>query len=721
MTHFPGRHAAIAVAGALACLALSAVHLAASGPTFWTVGTAADFLKGTSDGVYVSLTGTLTAGPELTNRLTSTPAQIWSLALAPDGSLWAGTGSDGRVIHLRAGQPEDVVFDSPESNVFALAVSGTTVYAATSPDGRVYAIDAAGTAKPFFDPDEKYIWALAVDGAGRLWVGAGNPAAIYRVDAAGGSTLVYKPAAAHVVTLALDGSGRMLAGTESPGRLYRFDAGDRPFAVLDSGLTELRAVSPGANGVVFAAAVARTDESSSGGETTSISAAAEGSASAQPASSSAASSGTTTSSPRRSALFRIDADGTWEEIWSTSDLIYDIAAESDGVLVATGPAGRLYRVDGTRDVSLLTGVDAKQITRFASQPRTRTLTAFATANPGRVMAIGSGQQPQASYVSPVRDTKSVATWGLIRWEAQGTVSLYTRSGNTEKPDDSWSDWSAAYTKPSGDLVTSPPARFVQWKAVIGGRDAGAARLGAVTLAYLTRNTRPVVSSITVPPPGFVFHRPYSSDDSAIAGLDDAVADARRPRDDTAPPPPAPGKRMFQRGLQTLTWKADDDDSDRLVYTLEYRREGEQTWRELKTGLTDLIYVWDTTAVPDGRYVIRVRASDAPSNSADRALTGDRESDLVAVDNTPPSLSAELSRQGANARLLVHVHDAISPILKVEYSVGGGPWQLLYPNDGLADSPDETYTIALANDADVNRIVIRATDVLQNVISQPATR
>ncbi len=261
------RRAVLAIA--LTVCALSA-RTDASGPTFWTTATSTDLLRGTSDGVYVSLSGVVTAGPELTNRLTSAPAQVWSLATSADGSLWAGTGGDGRIVRSRPGQPEQTVFDSGENNVFALAVSGSRVYAATGPDGRVYAIEADGSAKPFFDPEEKYIWALHVDPAGRLWVGAGNPAVIYRVDAGGTSTVVYRPPAGHVVMLASDSSGRILAGTESPGRLYRLDANDRPFVLLDSGLAELRAVSNAPNGVIYAAGVAKGDESSPGGETTSV-------------------------------------------------------------------------------------------------------------------------------------------------------------------------------------------------------------------------------------------------------------------------------------------------------------------------------------------------------------------------------------------------------------------------------------------------------------------
>jgi hypothetical protein len=690
----------------------------ASGPTFWIVGTTSELLKGTSDGVLVDRNGTLTAGPKLTNALTSAPAQIWSLAAAPDGTLWAGTGGDGRLIRIRPGQREETVFTADENNVFAIVVSGTRVYAATGPDGKVYVIDGNTPARVFFDPTEKYIWALAVDGAGRLWVGAGNPAVIYRADADGTSHVVYRPPAAHVVSLLRDASGRMLAGTESPGRLYRFDVGDRPFVLLDAGQAELRSIVNGANGSIYAAALNRGDESAGGGESPSI-AAAMGPP-AQPPGPILPAPVLSAPTPHRSTVFKIESSGAWESFWETSDLVYDIALQENGsLLVASGPEGRLYTVQPDRQVFLYTGVDAKQITRLLG-PAGRGASVMATANPGRVISLGPSAQSPASYISPVRDTKSASTWGAIRWEGAGAVRLFTRSGNTERPDESWSDWVGPYTHKEGDPVLSPPGRFLQWKAELtSSATQPAPQLTSVTAAYLTRNARPNVTSITVHPPGVVFQRPYSGDDAAIAGLDEAIADARRPPggDPNLPPSPPLGRRMFQKGLQSIGWKAEDADGDRLSYTLTYRREGETSWHDLKSGLTDSIFVWDTTTVADGRYIIKVLASDDPSNTPDRALTGDRDSDPIEVDNTPPVVSTEIVRQATGVRLVVRVHDAHSPIQKVEYSLGGGAWRLIYPVDGLADSPDEQYEIPLASEADAARVLIRATDVMQNVTSQ----
>jgi len=693
----------------------------ASGPMFWTVASPAEFLKGTSDGIFVSLEGVLSPGPAFANRLTSTPGQIWSVTEAADGTIWAGTGGDGKLLRLRGSQPEETAFDAGEPNIFAVASSGNRVYAASSPDGRVYVIEGNAPARPFFDPEEKYIWALAVDAGGRLWVGAGNPAVIYRVEANGTGKAIYKPAAAHVVSLVRDAQGRMLAGTESPGRLYRIAADDKPFALLDSGLTEIRAVATAADGTTYAAAVTRGDDATPAAPDQPAVITSIATMTAAPSTTSTSTATTTPSSPgRRSILYRIESSGAWEAVWESQDTIYDLAVGDDGrVAIATGPEGRLYRLEPGREVLLLTGVDAKQITRFAGPPKGTRAPAFATANPGRVMVTASGDTP-ASFVSNVKDTKSLATWGLVRWEGSG-VTLSTRSGNTEKPDDSWSDWSAPLSRREGEVIQSPAARFLQWRATFSRASSPSSKLTSVTAAYLPRNTRPVVNSLTVHPPGVVFQRPFSSEDGAIAGLDDATAEARRPPGGDAPPSSTPGRRMYQKGLQTFAWKAEDADGDRLVYSVQYRREGETAWHDLKSGMTDSLFVWDTTSVADGRYLIRIRATDSPTNSAERVLSGDRESDPFEIDNTPPQLTIESSRQGNSTRLTVRVRDTQSPILKLEFSTAGGNWQVAYPVDGLSDSLDERYEISLAGDVSLANVVLRVTDVLQNVASAIAGR
>ena len=45
-----------------------------------------------------------------------------------------------------------------------------------------------------------------------------------------------------------------------------------------------------------------------------------------------------------------------------------------------------------------------------------------------------------------------------------------------------------------------------------------------------------------------------------------------------------GRRAYQKGLETLQWRADDENDDELVYDVLYRREGESSWKPLRRGV-----------------------------------------------------------------------------------------------------------------------------------------
>jgi hypothetical protein len=399
----------------------------------------------------------------------------------------------------------------------------------------------------------------------------------------------------------------------------------------------------------------------------------------------------------------------------------DVAAENDGgVLVATGSEGRLYKIEPqTWTFFLLTGVDARQITRFAAPGHGAPLHGVcdgqsrAGRRRGRRRAVAL-----ARYVSSVRDTKTRCHVGPPSMGSDRSGCLSSRGPAT--PNDRTIrgvNGPARYTKREGEMITSPAARFLQWRAVFTSQgSAPPAQLTAVTVAYLPRNSRPVINSVTVHPPGVVFQRPFVNDESAIAGLDEAGR--RRSAGHQAQAmlrhqPPAAA--CFKRASRTIARKADDEDADKLVYALQYRAQGETAWRDLKAGLSDAIFVWDTSTVPDGRYVVKIpRIGQVHRIPPIRALAGEQESDVVNVDNTPPAITIQTVRQGATIALAVHIVDARSPVQKVEYSLGGAAWRIIYPIDGLADSLDERFEIPIAAESDISLIVIRATDGLLKV-------
>jgi hypothetical protein len=389
--------------------------------------------------------------------------------------------------------------------------------------------------------------------------------------------------------------------------------------------------------------------------------------------------------------------------------------------VATGAKGKVLRVTGDpARASLVARAAAQQVTGLVRGARGDLL--YITSNPGKLYRMSATPASRGVYESDVRDAGTVATWGTIRWHAAtpagSHVEISTRAGNTARPDDTWSDWSAPYARADGAPIASPPARYLQWRAVLTGAKGATPALMSVTAAYLPRNARPSVESITVQPPGVVFQRPFSTGEAELAGFDGGSSDGRplSPAATQAPPgAPALGRRTFQKGLQTFLWKAEDADQDRLQFDVFYRREGDAAWQVLRRGLWDPVLTWDTTSVPDGTYTIRVVVSDGPANSPGTALSADLESDSFEVDNAPPTI--EFSTKGTasgKSRLDFTVRDAASAVQRVEYSLDASRWRVVYPVDGMADSRVERYEIPLEPGIDPATLVVRATDALNNV-------
>ena len=250
---------------------------------------------------------------------------------------------------------------------------------------------------------------------------------------------------------------------------------------------------------------------------------------------------------------------------------------------------------------------------------------------------------------------------------------------------------------------------------------------SVTVAYLQRNLRPDVSAITIYPPGVVFQKPFSTGDAEIAGFDGTTADRRAaaaaaqagPNTGVAGSPPL-GRRGYEKGLQTFLWKADDANEDELQYEVQYRREGDTIWKVLKRGLTEPLYVWDTTSVPNGTYVIKVLAFDGASNPPGTSLTGERESQSFDIDNAPPVITiSSIRRDGARTLVTFTVKDDHSPVERVEYSLDGDRWRPIHPKDGIADSVEEEFELVLEGDTSGRAVVLRAEDAMENVTTTRA--
>jgi hypothetical protein len=725
----------------LCLLAGLGAALSASSPKFFVATTQTDFLKGDVENLTIDSNGQLTLGPAIELVYETAAPFLWSMVAQPDGTIFVGTGNEGKVFRIDPQGRGSMFFDSAELEAHALALAPNGgLYVGTSPDGKIYRVDRNGTATTFSTPEAKYIWAMASDAKGNLFAATGDKGVIYKIGPDGKAAVFYKTNTTHVMTLAFDKAGNLLAGTGTDGKVLRIDPDGKAFVLLDSPFQEIRSLRFDDKGVLYVAALNGAGGSGSSAPTLSDdrpdrtpeptrqpvpSVSAEiTSISIVDVGGGGGAQGGGSREDRRSVkggVYRIAPDGVWDQLWeSREDSPYDLTFDSSGALiVATGNKGKIYRLDGDPiRPALVARASAQQVTSFYKDGRGRQY--YSTANPGKVFRLSSERASRGTYESEARDAQMVATWGVISWHATtpagSSVELFTRTGNTETPDDTWSVWSAAYTQSLGSTITSPKARYIQWRAVLTGKTEGPV-LTSVSAAYLQRNLRPQVRSITVHAPGIVFQKPFATGDPDLAGFEDQTTPDRKLAAAAAQQGPQSqlGRRTYQKGLQTLVWKADDENDDDLVYDVMYRREGETAWKTLRKATADSILVFDTSTLPTGTYFVRIVASDSPSNPLGTALSGELDSNSFEIDNTAPDITVSNVRVDRGKTVIsFNVLDDHSPIQRVEFSQDGQRWRGVFPVDGIADSRDEHYELVVDGELGDRGLTLRASDSMNNL-------
>jgi sugar lactone lactonase YvrE len=705
----------------------------------------ADFVRGHFDGISLSRDGRLTLGPKLDTVFTSDQPVIWSVAEASDGSLYAATGNRGRIYKIDAAGKSSLYWTASEPEVFAIAAAPDgAIYAATSPGGKVYLI-RNGAATEYFAPQSRYIWSLAVAHDGALYVGTGDQGKVFRVTAAGKGELYYDTGQSHITGLAVDSQGRLLAGTEPNGILYRISAKDKAFVLYDADLPEIRAIVPMPDGTVYAAALggsvakqaqaaaqaaqANAAAVTAPGTTITVSVDAQANPGAeikpqeaklQPPAAVAApqvSSSFTplvdTSGIEKSAVYRINPDNTVETLWSSKEEnVYDLLALEKQILFSTDQNGRIYGLSPDRRVTLVTQTNEGETVRLL--PADRSILA-ATGNMGRIFRLGETSGATGSYEAPVHDSGTASQWGSMSWRADlpptCKIAFRTRSGNSAKPDRTWSDWSEPLSNPTASQIASPNARYIQWKVEMTGANGATPILDDVTLAYLPRNSPPVLKSVNIVSQAVASQarQSVSSANYSVTVTDtgDASSNSGGTATQTLP-------RAFTQQV-TISWQADDPDGDRLVYNVDFRGEGEMQWKVLKSATHETSLSFDASILADGKYYFRVIASDRESNPPNTARQAILDSNPVMIDNTPPlvTMGAFHFANGA-AHVEWEAVDATSPLRRCEYSLDAGDWIPVQAADGIIDSLREKFSLDLADlKAGEHLLVVRASDSANN--------
>jgi hypothetical protein len=715
---------------------LTTQYLFAVAPQFWRSTTAEDFLAGEIEGFAITSRGELRPAPAMRKVASFTDPFVLSQTSAPNGDRYFGTGNDGKVYRLR-GVELKLLFTAPEPEVYAVTFANGGLFVGTSPNGKVYRVNPdSGQHTVFFDPEQAYIWSLLPLSGGDLAVATGVDGKLFRVSANGQGKVLYDAADTHIRSIAERRDGTLVAGASGKGRIYTIAKDGAAVALFDSPLNEISSVYVDANDVAWAAAASNVLPSSapakgqgkgganqqqsgstSGSQGASAEQKKEGEASTvevsfsfdDGGSSAAAQAGT-------SEVYRIEPDGFVQTVRKFErEMVYAVSGAADGrVLLGTGPTGRIYEL-ANGELSLVGAVPDKQIVSVSSAGNTTLIT---TTNAGAVYRMESRSTATPEFRSAPKDAERFSRFGNYRVDGRnlgaGSVAIAFRSGNTRTPDGTWSAWTLPQSALEGS-VTAPPARYIQWKVTMP-KPAADAAIDGVTVAFMNRNVAPQIEAISVQDPAVVFiSSAYPSSPQVVEATNPdeygIFSSLDTPRDRVGA---EQGKRVFRKGFRTVAWRATDENGDALRYSVSFRQKGSPRWLRLRENIEESQVNFDSSQLPDGRYELRLVATDAVDNP-EAPQTVEKEGIEFEIDNSAPRIA--VTQNGANVNL--RISDDLSPIGKVEYSVDAEKWERLIPADGIADSREETFTLRWT-EVDGKFVIVRAVDGQYNVTTSTVT-
>lgn len=665
----------------------------------WSTATYKEFDEGDGKGVLVSSLGEVTPG-NAADRVDLETDAMWTAVRADDGTIYAGGVTDGTIYAIAGGKQRKVVSldkETPWIGALAIGPDGT-LYAGTLATGAIYAIDTrAGKAAKIADLDgAEHVWALVFDGK-TLYAATGASGKLYAVDVAGKkASVVWSSGESHLLSLVRAKDGALWAGTADEALLYRFDPKTKEArAIADFAGTEIKAIVETDGAFVVA-----VNEFAGGTAAPAKAGAPKGTAAKAPEPGSGPGADASKSpDPSRTgerkgkgALFRVEPDGRVEQLHALADSYFQGLAVDDAgsLFAAAGAQGRVYEVRKDRTVVTAYDVDERQVNAVMAGGKHKDV-AFVTGDKAAAY-VSAGNARDATYTSKIFDALFPARWGNLRWRGAGAMVIETRSGNTSKTDRGWSGWQklGGVAKAGGDAmsgnIASPAARYLQYRVSFGAGD----RLNDVTVYYLPQNQRPRVTEITV---------------------GDGVADAARP-----PVTTQGGAAKPRSPILKLRWKVENPDGDELAYTVEYRPEGSAEWQPVPTGADPLLkaeFDWNTEALPDGYYKLRVTASDARVNPRDLALENAYVSPAFLIDNQKPVVgNLEVKYPFATGRAT----DSFSRIDEIAYAIDGGEWIMAFPKDGIFDDLSELFTVKLPADLKpgAHTLSIRIADEADNI-------
>ena len=612
--------------------ALSAALAQASQPAVWMWADDNDFRRGNLDGLALHPTMGLTAAPKL--ERTELDAEFVHCWVRDGAKIWLGTGLAGKVLQVENGKVKEIAkLDAPM--VASLALDGQGgVYAGVVGSGEVVRVASDGKVEKLVKLESAHVWALVKKG-GTLYAATGPGGKVYAIDVAAKTAKLWAETGAdHVLTL-VDGGDALYAGTADSALLVRIDGEKSARAIAAFPGAEVRSLVR--SGKAWYAAV-------NGGQTAvplaSLKANPERAAAA-PASKpvAAAKSSKDAQAKGKGAIWRRTDDGLVTRMYvSPEGMLSDIALIGNKVAAGAARGGRVVIGDEFGDVQTLFDVPEEEV--LGLEVNAKGPVTLLTGKSASLYTVG-GSSGDSIYTSEVLSETGIAVWGRVDVVGEGDLQVETRCGFTDPPGDTWSPWAAV----KGGQVQSPPANFLQ-----------------VRVRFATPTSR--LSELRV-------HRQVANRAPQVTKIDAAVNKGK--------------------GNVSLSWTAEDADSDNLTFVVTYRPRGGRQWLNLHDRYYDKRTMELTPSdMPDGWYEVKVEVSDLPSNGPKAAKATARYSKSFLVDRSRPELTAQV----VGRQLTGQAIDGLSRIVRVEASLDGEPAMLTAARDGVMDSLQEGFELEL---------------------------
>jgi hypothetical protein len=739
-----------AVLAALLCLVLNGICPAVTSKVIRHTSSS-DLSKGETDKVIIGSRGTLELGrsAEAVLKQFKGFSDVWSVntIVVSGGTIYFGTSPNGgiykyslntvtKIYPLKANETKSAAADESDAealkaqehlsneHIFAMAmdVSGRLLAGISGKKCRLCRFEGDKMEVLFEPSDADYIFAITLDDGGNIYLGTGPEGKIYRLDSLGKNVeLIYDSRDKNILSLAAGQDGWLYAGSDTRGLVYKINPRTKKAEVLyDSDQPEITALLSAGDSKtgagLYAAATsakmvqtqaqfasgfpgpspgrpetkAEKDQTSTGPEkggrkleipNTEKSRGTKG-AEAPPA-------GRKGAKPSEAShVYKITSDGFVTGVFDETAVFFCMAEQEGKLLIGTGNNGQLYSVDPATENEAVIYEDkhASQITALTVDGQEVYL---GTANPAKLLKLGSAFASEGTYTSDLIDAGQPAKWGKLQLEAdipQGCkVLVSARSGNVKDVNDpTFSPWSQPVEVTRPVQLSCPLGRFCQYRLTLRSQRGNKSPLiREIAVAYTVPNVAPRVESVTV---------------TRIK---------------------APGKQ----GVFKIGYVAKDDNGDKLTYTLDFRKLGRTEWIKLKGDLETNSFEWDGKTAEDGRYEIRVIASDERSNTPSTKLTGSRISEPVVVDNTGPvvqsmKMTAALEDGELFRIFRIAVSDELSAIEKLEYTIDSNTdWISTVPDDMVYDTTNESLTIRIDAKKDLQKgdhvLTVKVTDAAGN--------